>query len=165
MSGVAEHSTCGASRRRKVRPSLLAMSGLAVGAAILAPLGAAQAQYTNAAPVIHRVSAMRANVGKTITIRGTSFSSIARRNTVSFRGPDGRVALAKPSRASRTALAVRVPARVERLLVQKDGRRLPTRFKLRVINDRYGKLSLRRHSPVIVSAACAPTAVACPPPL
>lgn len=141
----------------------LVTSGLAAGVAILAPFGVAGAHYTSAVPTIYSVSAMRANVGKTITIRGASFSAISRSNTVSFRGPDGRVVLAKPTRSSRTALVVRVPGRVERLLVQKDGRRLPTRFKLRVITGRYGKLSLRRHSPVIVSAACATTAVACPP--
>ncbi|MBA3510207.1 MAG: IPT/TIG domain-containing protein [Thermoleophilaceae bacterium] len=160
---MAEHPAPGAGMSSKARSLLLTTSGLAGGVAFLAPFGVAQAEYTNSAPTIQSVSAMRAKVGKTITIRGKSFSAIARANTVSFRGPDGRVALAKPSRASHTALVVRVPDRVERLLVQKDGRRLPTRFKLRVITGRYGKLSARRHSPVIVSAACATTAVACPP--
>ena len=142
---------------------MLATSAMAAGVAILPPFGVAKADYTSSPPTIHSVSAMRANVGKTVTIRGTGFSVFVLSNTVSFRGPDGRVALAKPSRASATALVVRVPARVERLLVQKDGRRLPTRFRLRVITGRYGKLSTRRHSPVIVSGACATAAVACPP--
>lgn len=52
---------------------------------------------------------MRVKVGKTITLRGTRFSSRRKGNAVVFRGSNGRSAFAKPVRASRTKIVVKVP--------------------------------------------------------
>ena len=63
---------------------------------------------------------MRTTVGKKLTIRGVNFSSSRKRNTVLFT-VGKRSAFAKPSRASRKKLVVRVPASVESLLSNPDG--------------------------------------------
>ena len=59
---------------------------------------------------------MRVSVGNLLTVRGRNFKAQRLRNTVIFRGPDGRTAFAKPRRATTTKLVVRVPAAVARLL-------------------------------------------------
>ena len=129
---------------------LFALLCLAV-AAMPAPAGAAKKAKAKV-PTIKKVSPMRVAVGRTITIRGKNFSPSRRKNTVVFRSPGKRTAFAKPRRASRTKLVVRVPGSVERLLKKSGTRRVPTRFTLRVVTKRYGKRTPRRLSPMIVSA-------------
>lgn len=123
---------------------------------VLALLGALPAQAAKRpASTINLVSPMRVVVGKTVVIRGTNFSTDRRGNTVIFQAPNGRSAFAKPSRAAARKLVVRVPGSVERLLVNRDSKGVgsPTRLKVRVlVKRRYGKLSVRRNSPVVVSA-------------
>jgi heat shock protein beta len=122
--------------------------------ALLAPVAPAEAKK-KANPTIKRVTPMRVTVGKKITIRGVNFSSSRKRNTVMFIAPSKRTAFAKPSKASRKKLVVKVPAAVERLLLKSNGTRPATRFKLRVVTKGtkgYGKLSSKRVSPVIVSS-------------
>ena len=107
-------------------------------------------------PVVTLVAPMRATVGSTLAIRGRGFSRASRRNTIIFRSPSRRVSFAKPRRSFARKLVVRVPASVERLLRKQDGdqsKGLPTRIRLRVISKRrYGKLTILRRSPLIVSA-------------
>ena len=59
---------------------------------------------------------MRVSVGGTLTITGRNFKAQRRKNTVIFRASNGRTAFAKPRRATRTKLVVRVPASASRLL-------------------------------------------------
>ena len=96
-------------------------------------------------PTITRVTPMRIRVGATLTIRGKNFSSKRTRNTVIFRAPNGRSAFAKPRRASKTKLVVRVPAASAKLLSNK-----PTRFKLRVLAGKFSSFTTKRLSPVLV---------------
>ncbi|MGI8845605.1 MAG: IPT/TIG domain-containing protein [Thermoleophilaceae bacterium] len=95
---------------------------------------------------------MRVSVNRTITIRGTGFSAVRRRNTVILKGAAGRLSFAKPLTASSTTLVVRIPTAAERILTQKSAGGVPTRVSLRVVTSRYGKVSIRRHSPILVSA-------------
>jgi hypothetical protein len=129
--------------------SVLAVTGLAVvgGVAGASPATAAKSE-------VHRVSPMRVPVGQTITIRGKHFSARRKGNTVLFIAPNKQAAFAKPRRAGRRRLVVRVPGSVERLLNNADavGAGNPTRFGIRVVAGRkYGKRSARRRSPVVVS--------------
>jgi hypothetical protein len=100
-------------------------------------------------PTITRVTPMRVSVGNLLTIRGTHFKARRLRNTVIFRGPDGRTAFAKPRRATTTKLVVRVPAAVARLLRVSGSRQRPTRLKLRVLSGKFSKFTSRRLSPVV----------------
>ncbi len=128
---------------------ILALLGALAACSLLAVPGAEAKKAKGPAPVVKRVTPMRVTVGKSITIRGLHFSS-RKRTTVVFRAPSKRVAFAKPRRASGKKLVVKVPASIERLLL-KSGKRPPTRFKLRIVTKRYGKLTSKRLSPVIVS--------------
>lgn len=126
-----------------------------ITAASLAASGAVDAKDTSenaAQPTISRVSPMRVTVGHTITIRGAGFSSSRTRNTIILKGAAGRSTFAKPSRASSTKLVVTVPAAAELILTKKAAAGVPTRVSLRVVAKRYGKVSIRRHSPIVVSA-------------
>jgi hypothetical protein len=132
------------SMSRRFSLLLLALAALA----LLAPAPAPAAKRR--APVITFVSPMRVKVGDTLTIRGRNFSSRRSRNTVIFLAPNGRTAFAKPRGASSRKLVVRVPGAVARLMSRRDGRSVPTRFKLRVLTSRFGRFTVRRLSPVIL---------------
>ena len=123
---------------------LLALAALA----LLAPAAAPAAKRR--APVITFVSPMRVQVGDTMTIRGRGFSARPSRNTVIFMAPSGRTAFAKPRRASSRRLVVRVPGAVARLMSRRNGRPVPTRFRLRVLTRRFGRFTVRRLSPVVL---------------
>lgn len=125
---------------------LLTICLLALTAALVAAPAAAAAGAT---PTIKRVTPMRVSVGNLLTIRGSHFKPRRTRNTVIFRNSAGRTAFAKPRRASRTRLVVRVPAAVARLLRVVGSRQRPTRLKLRVLAGKFSKLTTRRLSPVV----------------
>ena len=133
--------------RRLITICLLVLSAVALIAT--APVASAAAKTT---PKITRVTPMRVSVGNLLTIRGHNFKSRARGNTVIFRASNGRTAFAKPRRASRSRLVVRVPAAVARLLLVKNSKQRPTRLKLRVLAGKFSKYTSRRLSPVVTGA-------------
>lgn len=103
-------------------------------------------------PKITRVTPMRVSVGNLLTIRGKHFKATRKRNTVIFRASSGRTAFAKPRRASRTKLVVRVPSAVASLLTVKASKQRPTRLKLRVLAGKFSAYTKRRLSPVVTGA-------------
>jgi IPT/TIG domain len=118
--------------------------------------GAAPAKAAKAStPTITRVTPMRIRVGALLTVRGRNFKAGHTKNTVIFRGPDGRSAFAKPRSATRTKLVVVVPPAVARLVARKSGAAKATRFKLRVLAGRFSKFTTRRLSPVVVPSGSA----------
>jgi hypothetical protein len=132
---------------RRLIALTLALSTL--GLLALAP--AAGAAKKRKAPAVTKVAPMRVAVGAKLTIRGKRFSARRKRNTVIFRAPSGRTAFAKPRRAGSRKLVLRVPVAVARLLRRRNGRMLPTRFKLRVLTRRkFGRFTRKRLSPVVV---------------
>ncbi len=147
-----------------MRRLLLAVSVLGAALAVVPlPLAEAKAKAKKL-PTVKLVSPMRVTVGRTLTMRGKHFSPRRRRNTVIFKSPSGRTAFAKPRRASRKRLVLKVPGSVERLLSRRGTKAVPTRFRLRVVVGRtYGEVTPRRRSPVIVSAAGTGIDVYCGP--
>src|SRR4051794_2869796 len=141
-------------RRYMARRLLIVLSLLAV--AILALPAAGQAKAKAKKPTITLVSPMRLVVGQTVKIRGKNFNKKARKNTVAFKGPDGRTVFAKPVRATRTLLVVKVPAGVKSLFSTKAGDQVSTRFGLQVYSNGQRSASVRRLSPVIVPPAAPP---------
>lgn len=140
---------------RRIRT--LTIAPLAVALAIAfgvpgfgAPAADAAPRAKAAKPKILRVTPMRIEVGERLTIRGRNFKAKKRRNTVIFRGAAGRTAFAKPRRAGKRKLVVKVPASVARLLVVRDGKQRPTRLKLRVLAGKFSAFTPRRLSPVVV---------------
>jgi IPT/TIG domain-containing protein len=138
---------------RRITATTLTLVALVsfAGVADASPKAGAKSAAARKTPVITMVSPMRVRVGSLITIRGRNFSSNRRRNTVVFVGPGGRSAFAKPVRAGRRKLVVRVPGTVERLLNTRDGARVPTRMRLRVLAGRFSRFTPPRLSPVVVS--------------
>lgn len=130
--------------------SLLALAAVTLVPAA-SPVDAGAARTKAAKPKITRVTPMRINVGETLVIRGSGFKSRPRANTVVFQGTEGRTAFAKPRRATRRKLVVKIPANVSRLLVVKDSRQAPTRLKLRVLAGRFSAFTPRRLSPVVLA--------------
>ncbi len=134
-----------------MRRYLLVLVSLLATVAVVAP--AADAKPTKRAkaakPEITRVTPMRLGIGQTLTIRGRNFKPRPKRNTVIFRGGDGRTVFVKPSRASKRKLVVKVPAPVSRLLVVRDSAQQPTRLKLRVLAGKFSRFTPRRLSPVV----------------
>jgi hypothetical protein len=132
--------------RRLITICLLALSAVAL---VVAVPGAALAKKSGPTPLITKVSPMRISVGKLLTIRGSHFRPTKKGNTIIFRSGKGRSAFAKPTRASRTKLVVRVPAAVARLLTVKNSHQRPTRLKLRVLAGKFSAYTSRRLSPVV----------------
>jgi hypothetical protein len=122
---------------------------ITVAAAALLAVPPVAGAATGPTPTISRVTPMRVSVGNLLTIRGAHFKAQRNKNTVIFRNGSGRTAFAKPRRASRTKLVVRVPAAVSRLLVVSNNRQRPTRLKLRVLAGTFSKYTSRRLSPVV----------------
>ena len=110
----------------------------------------AQKRSKAPAPQITRVQPMRVAVGGFAhdLAAVTSRRSAARTHVV-FRAGDGRTAFAKPTRATKRKLVVRVPAAVSRLLKVSNSRQRPTRLRLRVLAGKFSKLTPRRLSPVV----------------
>lgn len=135
---------------RRLTTLLLTVAAALLALAPLAAPAAAAKRAKGPEPKITRVTPMRIEVGETLVIRGKSFKSKPRRNTVIFQGPSGRTAFAKPRRASRGKLVVKVPASVARLLVVAGGKQRPTRLKLRVLAGRFSAFTPRRLSPVVL---------------
>jgi IPT/TIG domain len=131
--------------RRLIIICLIALPAVALVAA--APVASAAVK-----PQIKRVTPMRISVGNLLTIRGRHFKARARKNTVIFRGSNGRTVFAKPRRASTTKLVVRVPAAVSRLLTVRNSKQRPTRLRLRVLAGKFSAYTGRRLSPVVTGA-------------
>jgi hypothetical protein len=122
-----------------------------IAAALLVVPATAGAQKRSKAPSpqITRVQPMRVAVGGTLTISGRNFKAQRGKNTLIFRSSNGRTAFAKPARASRSKLVVRVPAAVARLLKVANSSQKPTRLQLRVLAGKFSKFTPRRLSPVV----------------
>ena len=123
---------------------------LIAAALLVVPVTAgAQKRSKAPAPTITRVQPMRVAVGGTLTISGRHFKAQDRKNTVIFRASNGRTAFAKPHRATRTKIVVRVPASAARLLRVTNSSQRPTRLRLSVLAGKFSKLTPRRLSPVV----------------
>ena len=128
-----------------------------IAAALLVVPASALAQTRSApAPQITRVQPMRVAVGGTLTISGRNFKAQRRKNTVIFRSSTGRTAFAKPVRASKRKLVVRVPVAVARLLKVANSSQRPTRLQLRVLAGKFSKFTPRRLSPVVTGVGDGP---------
>ena len=130
---------------------------LIAAALLVVPASAlAQTRSKAPAPTITRVQPMRVAVGGTLTISGRNFKAQRRKNTVIFRASTGRTAFAKPVRATKRKLVVRVPAAVARLLRVANNAQRPTRLQLRVLAGKFSKFTPRRLSPVVTGVGDGP---------
>lgn len=136
------------------KAALLAVVATAVAAGPAAAPATAAKRSKAAKPKITRVMPMRIEVGERLVIRGRNFRPRARLNTVVFKGRGVRVALARPARATRRKIVLRVPRSAAQLLRVTSSAATPTRLRLRIISRRRaGSFTRRRLSPVVVVAS------------
>lgn len=130
------------------RRRLLVSCG-AIGALALTSVGGAAGQDSQE-PVVTAISPAKPSVGQALVIRGRRFVPGVRRNTVVFRSPRGRSVFVKADRATARKLTVTLPTSLEPLMGRRpDGSLEPTRFRLRVLAGRFGRVTAPRLSPLV----------------
>jgi hypothetical protein len=149
VNAVAQVAAFRSDSRDMARRALLCVSVLAALVAALPAVASAKGKSAKR-PAVTLVSPMRLELGDTVTIRGRNFSPKAGKNTVVFRGPNGRSIFVKPIRASRKRLVVKVPAGLSNLFSTRSGDPVATRFTLQVFANGKRTSTVRRLSPVIV---------------
>jgi hypothetical protein len=103
------------------------------------------------APVVVRIAPQRVHIGQTLTIRGRHFGLALSKTRVQFTRRGARAVHVKTMQPRRTGrLQVRVPRRVERLLVKRNGARRATRLQMRVQSLRLGRRLSSRARSVLV---------------
>jgi IPT/TIG domain len=117
-------------------------------------------------PVITSFSPDQVEVGDTLVLKGRNFVKGTKNNRVYFtRASDPRTVLAKPSKATTTRIEVVVPTKVaDFLTTDSSGKKVPTRFRLRVVTKRLGPYTPVSDSPLILAKAVPPAAPTPPAP-
>ena len=100
------------------------------------------AEARTARPYVKSVTPLNVSVGELLTIKGFYFTKGYAENVVVFVAGDGRVSYVRSEHSTRTSLQVRVPQKVERILnVGADGKRIATRFRIKVIARRASRVA------------------------
>ena len=123
---------------------------VALGAmlALLAGSADADAAKRKRYPVVTSVSPMNAKVGETITIRGRNFIRGKNKNSVVFKRDGARAVFAKQTLGTAKQIRVVVPESLRRYLTEN----VPSRVRLRVLSQRFGKkFTAASKSPVITA--------------
>ena len=92
-------------------------------------------------PYVKSVSPLSASVGEPMTIQGFYFTPGYAENVVVFIANDGRVSYVRSEHSTKRKMTIIVPQKIERLLRQVDGRRVPTRFRIKVIASRMSRIA------------------------
>jgi hypothetical protein len=133
--------------------SLRRVAMTATLAALLVPAGQAEAATSRSkakAPVVTSVTPMRAEVGKTLLIKGSHFRKGKGRNSVGFKADGAAVVFVKADISTTRRIYVKLPAKLEKVMVADAGAIKATRFHIRVLASRFGKrFTSNRLSPVI----------------
>ncbi len=101
-------------------------------------------------PVVKSVSPLTANVGEKLTITGKRLKSGKRKPRIFFLRSGGGVTSAKADYATKKRIVVTIPDSVTPLLRSLATR---TRFQLRVLAGRFGKVTKTSKSPLIGAAS------------
>src|SRR3954447_6387210 len=131
-------------------------------AALLVPAGQAEAATSKSkAPVVTSVTPMQAAVGKTLLIKGKYFRKGKGRNSVGFKSDGAAVVFVKADISTTRRIYVKLPAKLEKVMVADAGAIKPTRFHIRVLAARFGaRFTSDKLSPVISPGAKKPAAPA-----
>ncbi len=108
-------------------------------------------------PVIKGVKPLRLAIGATLTISGRNFLAGANRDTVVFFRDGVPAVFLRAYTATKTRMKVKLTSKLGRFLVARnDGTRAPTRFRLRVLTQRFGASFTPAKLSPLVSPADAP---------
>jgi hypothetical protein len=136
-------------RLRVPRLLLLACALLA-----LLPAGANAASKASPYPVVTKVSPMTIGIGDVMTVTGRNFRKGTNRNTVVFKRDGGRAVFVKAPDATTSRIGVTVPAKLLPFMLKKQGKRVATLFRVRVLSKRFARsFTTKSKSPRIGPAA------------
>lgn len=124
----------------------------------LAPAAAADAKAKpKRLPVVTTAKPMQLTVGETLEVRGRNFLPGRAKNTVILqRAGGGKAVFVKADIGTRKLLRVKLPDRLEAQMTVRDGLRVATRFRLRVLSTRLGeRFTKDAGSPVVHPRAAA----------
>jgi hypothetical protein len=111
---------------------------MAAPAALLLPAGQAVAAKKVHKPVVTRVAPMNASIGETLTVYGKYFRKGKARNSVVFKRDGAPAIFVKADVSTRRQIKVVLPAKLSKYLVLRDGAPAATKFRIRILADRFG---------------------------
>jgi hypothetical protein len=124
---------------------------LAALTALLVPaVAGTTANAKTRAPVVTRITPKHVFVGETLTIRGHHFRRGLNKNTVAFKRRGAKAVFVKAEKGTTKMLKVKLPKRLEKVLLVTNGTPTPTRLQVRVLAAKFGKsFSKKSISPVV----------------
>jgi hypothetical protein len=124
---------------------------LAALTALLVPaVAGTTANAKTRAPVVTRITPKHVYVGETMTIRGHHFRRGLNKNTVAFKRSGAKAVFVTADKGTTKMLRFKLPKRLEKILVVKNGTPTPTRLQVRVLAAKFGKRFTKRSaSPVV----------------
>lgn len=120
--------------------------------ALLVPAvaGTTVANAADRSPVVKRITPKRVFVGQTLTIHGRHFRRGLNKNTVAFKRAGAKVVFVKAEKGTAKLLKVKLPKRLENVLLVQNGTPVPTRLQIRVLSTKFGKrYTSKRISPIV----------------
>jgi prepilin-type processing-associated H-X9-DG protein len=131
--------------RARIRPQARRAAVTAVLGALLVPVATGTATADAAKrkkvryPVVTAVSPMNVAVGETLTIAGRNFRRGRNKNTVVFKRDGARAVFVKAKMGTAKKLQLEVPDKLAEFFAQQAGEPAPTRFRLRILAERFSK--------------------------
>ncbi len=125
---------------------------MAVLPALLVPAvaGTTAANAADRSPVVKRITPKRVFVGQTLTIHGRHFRRGLNKNTVAFKRSGAKVVFVKADKGTAKLLKLKLPKRLENVLLIQNGTPIPTRLQIRVLSTKFGKrYTSKRISPIV----------------
>jgi hypothetical protein len=123
--------------------TLLRRAGLSAAlAALLVPAaaaGTAVAKKSKPAPVITSISPRTLAIGETLTIRGRHFRKGRGKNAVAFKRSGAAAIFATADVGTSKLIKVKLPKKLERILLVRSGEHVATKLRLRVLAGRFGR--------------------------
>jgi hypothetical protein len=122
-----------------------------VAAALLVPaVAGTTTAHAAKSPVVKRITPKHVFVGETLTIHGRYFRRGLNKNTVAFKRPGAKAVFVKAEKGTAKLLKVKLPKRLENVLVIRNGTPVPTSLSIRVISSKFGKrFTSKRLSPIV----------------
>jgi hypothetical protein len=126
--------------------TLLRRAGISAAlAALLVPAAAGTAAAKSKhhkkppAPTISSISPRSLAIGESLTIRGHNFRRGRNKNTVAFKRKGAAAIFVKADKGTTKMIKLKLPARLEKVLLVRNGESVPTKLSLRVLAARFGK--------------------------
>jgi hypothetical protein len=127
----------------------LTFLALALVALAVAAMPAAAAKKADG-PTVRGFSPAKPELGGKLTLVGKGFAKKRSRNTVVLRAPNGGSTFLKPVSARKRRIVVRLRNTIERLMAEKAGVAVATRFRVRILAGKsFGPWTKKKSSPVI----------------